>query len=456
MPFGFEGFDSSGFEAEIEDVEVKKVKTYDRIWKTSVGGSIDSSPVIKDGVVYFGCCDRHVYAVDMKTGQEMWRVKTDGIITDSMPVFHGDTFFIGSFDGKLYAIDSKKAEIIWTFQTGDSIFVSGALEDGKFYFGSKDGYVYCLSIKGKELWRFRTGGPVASMPRLYEGKLYVTSYDHSMYCLDAGTGKEIWRFRTGDEMVNDVPFCLHSGKIFFASMDSFVYAVDIETGKLVWQKKTGNFGNSGGTPTVREGILYHGSRSGVLYAMDPETGEEFWQFRAGGAIIDQSYVLYKGQIIFGCEDGNLYAVSTEGKELWRFRTGGKIYNEPLIHEGRLYFGSWDCHLYCIDIETRKEIWRFATSTLTPSTKPPLNEVFRVEIKKETHIEDAITEEKYKSKRKQESVSLSDYHIESEYSSEPEYRQKSDYDVEMVLSECTEEVEIVWTSDSRDLRPQTLM
>ncbi|NIO22788.1 MAG: PQQ-binding-like beta-propeller repeat protein [Candidatus Aenigmarchaeota archaeon] len=432
MDFGFEGFESSDFDVGIEEVEVRKTKTYDRIWKMSIGGSIDSSPVIRDGIVYFGCCDQNVYAVDISNGQEIWRVKTDGIITDSTPIFHGDVFFIGSFDGKLYAIDSKKGEIIWTFQTGDSIFVSGALGREKFYFGSKDGYVYCITIEGKEAWKFRTGGPVASMPRLYNGRLYVTSYDHNMYCLDAETGKEIWRLTTGDEMVNDVPFCIYKDIIYFASMDSFVYAADVETGKLVWKKKTGNFGNSGGTPTVRKGILYHGSRSGVLYALDPESGKELWQFSAGGAIIDQSYIMYKEQVIFGCEDGNIYAVSNEGKEVWRFKTGGKIYNEPLIHDDLLYFGSWDCNLYCINLETRKEVWRFVTSTKVPSSKPPLNEVFEVQVKKETHIEDAVSEDKYNSKK--EEVSLSDYHVTSEYSTTSEYKQKSDYDTSFVILE----------------------
>ncbi|UCC92117.1 MAG: hypothetical protein JSV39_02560, partial [Candidatus Aenigmatarchaeota archaeon] len=45
----------------------------------------------------------------------------------------------------------------------------------------------------------------------------------------------------------------------------------------------------------------------------------------------------------------------------------------------------------------------------------------------------ISEEKYK-KKGGETVSLSDYHVESEYSSDSEYKQKSDYDVNFVIFE----------------------
>ncbi len=81
-------------------------------------------------------------------------------------------------------------------------------------------------------------------------------------------------------------------------------------------------------------------------------------------------------------------------------------------------------------------------------------MFKVEIKKETHIEEAVKESKYK-KKKEETVSLSDYHVESEYSSETEYKTKSDYDVQWVLFEGILEGEEIWISGSRDLKPRTL-
>ncbi len=36
---------------------------------------VDSSPAIADGVVYFGSFDGNLYAVDIKTGQEKWKLR---------------------------------------------------------------------------------------------------------------------------------------------------------------------------------------------------------------------------------------------------------------------------------------------------------------------------------------------------------------------------------------------
>ena len=65
-----------------------------------------------------------------------------------------------------------------------------------------------------------------------------------------------------------------------------------------------------------------------------------------------------------------------------------------------------------------------TSTTSEARIPPVHDSFKVEIKKETIIEEAITEEKYRSKK--DTVSLSDYQVESEYTTKSEYSTKSKY------------------------------
>ena len=44
-------------------------------WKFSTDGAVMSSPAIADGTAYFGSTDHHLYAVDVKTGQQRWKFK---------------------------------------------------------------------------------------------------------------------------------------------------------------------------------------------------------------------------------------------------------------------------------------------------------------------------------------------------------------------------------------------
>ena len=65
------------------------------------------------------------------------------------------------------------------------------------YFGhSVDDNVYALDTRsGKTKWTFRAEGPVRFAPVFYEGKIYFGSDDGYAYCLDASRGKLIWRYR---------------------------------------------------------------------------------------------------------------------------------------------------------------------------------------------------------------------------------------------------------------------
>jgi outer membrane protein assembly factor BamB len=44
--------------------------------------------------------------------------------------------------------------------------------------------------------------------------------------------------------------------------------------------------------------------------------------------------------------------------LWRITTGGSIDQFPLVHDGKVYFGSLNHNLYCLDAETGRFFWKF--------------------------------------------------------------------------------------------------
>lgn len=451
MDFGFRGFETKDADIELEEVEVAKVKKFDRCIRAKSGGSINCTPTIQEGTLYFGACDHYFYAVDAKTGKEKWRFKANGMFLANFPVICNDVIFVCCSDGHLYALSLTGKEI-WRFRTDGPMFGSKpSIANDRIYFGSYDGYVRCIDAgTGKDIWKFRTGGEISSSPAFHEGKIFIGSYDGNFYCLESRTGKEIWRFKTGAEIMNEQYSMVYKGRVYFSSFDNYLYAVNINTGEEAWRFRTGNFGNSAG-PEIMNGMLIHASRDGILYAINPENGKEIWSFRAGMGIFS-GVLIHDGKIYFGCEDGNVYVLNSEGKELWRFKTGGPVYHYPAIWDNRIYFGSWDCHLYAVDMRTHKEVWRFATSDSSLAYLPPSREMFEVRIKKETRIEDTITEDRYKSKKKMETVSISDYRISSEYSTTSEYKQKSDYDVSFVMFEGVLEGEDLWISDLKVLSP----
>ena len=56
------------------------VTTNTELWRFKTGGSVLSSPAVSNGVVYVGCLDNNLYAIDAVTGTEKWRFKTGGYV----------------------------------------------------------------------------------------------------------------------------------------------------------------------------------------------------------------------------------------------------------------------------------------------------------------------------------------------------------------------------------------
>jgi hypothetical protein len=67
-----------------------------------------------------------------------------------------------------------------------------------FFGSSSDNKVYALDADtGQENWSFFTGGPVRLAPMVYKGKVFFGSDDGFVYCLNAKNGKSICKVRGG-------------------------------------------------------------------------------------------------------------------------------------------------------------------------------------------------------------------------------------------------------------------
>jgi outer membrane protein assembly factor BamB len=73
-------------------------------------------------------------------------------------------------------------------------------------------------------------------------------------------------------------------------------------------------------------------------------------------------------LYFGSTDGNFYAMSiSTGYMDWVFRTGSAVNSVPYADETQVYFGSNDGHVYALDRRRGNEIWRYNVGRTVQST-----------------------------------------------------------------------------------------
>src|SRR5439155_18722727 len=64
-----------------------------------------SSPIVANGVVYFGSGDSNLYALNSATGDLSWKFKT-GDVVHASPALADGVLFFGSWDSDFYAVDA--------------------------------------------------------------------------------------------------------------------------------------------------------------------------------------------------------------------------------------------------------------------------------------------------------------------------------------------------------------
>ncbi len=107
-----------GFEAQVQEIRVLKKKKFMRGLFVEGGGSIGTNPARFEKSIIFSAADGIVYSVDLDTGKENWRFKTNGPIVFCNVVIDENRAYFGSYDGSFYCIDAKCGKKYGRFRQG--------------------------------------------------------------------------------------------------------------------------------------------------------------------------------------------------------------------------------------------------------------------------------------------------------------------------------------------------
>ena len=333
-------------------------------------------------ILYYGCDDGTITALDVRSKQVRWQYKTDGRVRSAVTVTR-DAVFATSDDGFVYALEPSSGVLRWGVDvartaatrvlpaTGppyeyDYLQSSPVYADGMVFVGSPDGQLYAIDAEAGEVrWRFRTAGKVRSTPVVLDGTVYFGSWDGHVYAVDATKGTAKWRYDTGG-IVQGSPR-IFQGRVYVGSRAASLFALDINTGRLVWQHSFADGSWVESSPVVAAGVLYVGTSDALkLLALAADTGKVLWQFDTGGWSWStpryNNGTIYIGSIsaypyYFEGVDlrGGLYAVDEDsGEEKWRLVPGtvegyitGGVFSRVQVADGVVYAAAIDGTIYAI-------------------------------------------------------------------------------------------------------------
>ncbi len=146
------------------------------VFQTEVVESMETAPIVADGVMYITTSYNHLYALDAKTGKEFWHYKhKQGPVTtyccgpnNRGVAIMNDRVYMGTLDAKLVALEAKTGKVLWVTQIGDpeqgySETMAPVAVNGKILIGTNGGeygirgFVKAYDANnGTLLWTFNT------------------------------------------------------------------------------------------------------------------------------------------------------------------------------------------------------------------------------------------------------------------------------------------------------------
>ena len=148
------------------------------VWKFVAGAPVHSSPAVARGLVIAATLAGRIFAVSEATGTLRWSIQTGPMLPKnivpaggwdlfvSSPVVVDQTIVIGAGDGNVYALDLTTGKERWRVKTGGKVRATPSVKDGVAVVGSFDGRVYAIDIAtGKTRWVHHTVGDTIDLKR---------------------------------------------------------------------------------------------------------------------------------------------------------------------------------------------------------------------------------------------------------------------------------------------------
>lgn len=319
-------------------------------WTFKTGNAIDGTPAIVGDTVFIASSDKHIYAVDLKSGQQKWKTSLGSPVRASPGVKDGRVY-VGDVDGKFHAVDAATGKIVWSFAANQEIVSGCNFFESRILFGSNDGSLYCLTPEGKQDWVFSIEQPINGSPAVADGLSFVAGCDEILHVVDLKTGKEVGQLPIGGPAGSTAAV---AGKtVYVGTMSNQVIAVDLTkpaTPVKQWTfeaaKRQQPFYSSA---AITDSLVLIGSRDKRLYALDRKTGTEVWSFPSDG-MIDGSAVVVGSTVYFGClsNDGNFYSLDLKtGRKLQEMNLDSTVTGSPAVGPGCLLVGTEKGTLYCL-------------------------------------------------------------------------------------------------------------
>lgn len=330
-----------------------------------------AAPVVAHRVVFAIDADAVVTARRLDDGREIWHKRLKPVIKDDKGIalkgagiaYNGQQLFATTGFGGVFALEMKTGKEIWRYDTEMPIRIAPTTENNRLLVQTIDNTLIALdALSGKEIWKYKTtaeattlvGG--ASPAYSSEEDVAVAAFNNGeLRAFKASTGTPLWSEmlispKRTNSLANITAIkanpIIDGDKVFAAGHSDVLMAIDLRTGKKIWEREI----STSNQPWIAGKFMYVLSDNFELIALQKDTGKVVWnkklpvpEHNAGLSAIGP--VLANNSLIAALSDGHVFAISPyTGAILGFINVDDEIGLSPVIADGVVIFTTNDADL----------------------------------------------------------------------------------------------------------------
>lgn len=296
------------------------------LWRTDGGEGAGEyvsgfEPAVADGRVYVANRDGYVTALDLESGERIWRART-GERLISGPSIANDTLLMGTRDGQVVALSASSGERRWTAELSSEVIAAPAANDRRAVVRTLDGRLVALSMAdGSRRWTIERTVPTltirgTSSPRIVGDTVYAGLDNGKVVALDLDNGEQRWEQavalpsgRSELERIVDIdadPLVLDN-ELYAVSAGGEMASLSLTSGRVRWKQQIA--AETGLAHDDRS--IYTSDMDGVLWSVNRLTGGRSWEQDGLKYRRLSAPAVYQGDLLVGDLEGYLHWLSAD-------------------------------------------------------------------------------------------------------------------------------------------------
>jgi len=331
------------------------------LWSRSIGRGADRSiwqlkPAVTDDLVVVADSRGRISALDRSTGSPRWENRLRDLRVSSGVGAGAGIAVVGTMDGSAIALNLDTGDEIWRSRLSSEVLALSTVAGGVVVARTNDGRLHALdAASGTVRWTVLRTTPALSLrgvqvPQMLPGRVLASFDTGRLLMLGTNRGNVLWEAtiavpsgRSELERLIDADgyIPVYRGVAFASTYQGRLAAVTLDSGDLIWARDFSSY--QGGDIHGDSEILVVTAADSHVWGLDPRNGGDLWQQRGLRLRDVTGPVVIGDQAVVGDFQGYLHWLSVDdGRILARTRAGsGAIVTRPVLTDGVLYVVSGD-------------------------------------------------------------------------------------------------------------------